>query len=68
MIVCHCGVVNDRAITDAVASGVRTLSGVCRSTGAGQNCGTCIFSIRRLLCEHQEPAVSALPEVDFAAS
>jgi NAD(P)H-nitrite reductase large subunit len=26
---------------------------VCKATGAGQQCGTCIFSVRRVLCEHQ---------------
>lgn len=68
MIVCHCGVVNDRAVVNAVKEGARTLAGVCRSTGAGQNCGTCIFSIRRLMCDHQESGVPAFTEVDVAAS
>ena len=44
MIVCHCGVVNDRAVASAVDGGARTLAGVCRTTGAGQQCGTCVFS------------------------
>ncbi|MET9023675.1 (2Fe-2S)-binding protein [Actinopolymorpha sp. NPDC004070] len=66
MIVCHCGVVNDRAVVDAVRGGARTLAGVCRSTGAGRGCGGCIFSIKRLLCEHQDDP--ALQEVDVAAS
>jgi bacterioferritin-associated ferredoxin len=68
VIVCHCGVVNDRAVTDAIRSGARTLSGVCKSTGAGQNCGTCVFSIKRLLCEHGSIVSPMLPEVDVAAS
>ena len=68
MIVCHCAVVNDRVVVDAVRSGARTLGGVCRSTGAGQNCGTCVFSIRRLLCEHGQVLVPTLPEVEVAAS
>ena len=66
VIVCHCGVVNDRAVVDALKSGAQTLGGVCRATGAGQSCGACVFSLRRLLCEH-EPTVASLPEVEVAA-
>jgi bacterioferritin-associated ferredoxin len=68
VIVCHCEVVNDRAVANAIEAGARTLAGVCRSTGAGQNCGTCVFSIRRLLCEHEATVVPSLPEVEVAAS
>ena len=31
MIVCHCEVVNDRAVVEAFESGARTLAGVCQS-------------------------------------
>jgi bacterioferritin-associated ferredoxin len=68
VIVCHCGVVSDKAVTDAVDAGARTLAGVCRSTGAGQNCGVCVFSIRRLLCEHGSTVEALEPEVSVAAS
>jgi bacterioferritin-associated ferredoxin len=68
VIVCHCGVVNDRAVSDAIRSGARTLSGVCKSTGAGQNCGTCVFSIKRLLCEHGSIIAPLSAEVEVAAS
>jgi bacterioferritin-associated ferredoxin len=75
VIVCHCSVVNDRAVTEAVDAGARTLAGVCAATGAGRDCGACVFSVKRLLCEH-EPAAVALPgaapfeapEVQVAAS
>jgi bacterioferritin-associated ferredoxin len=67
VIVCHCHVVNDRAVDDAVAAGARTVSAVCRTTGAGQSCGSCVFSIKRLLCQHVE-RVDILEEVDGAAS
>ena len=75
MIVCHCSVVNDRAVTDAIDAGARTLAGVCAATGAGRDCGSCVFSVKRLLCEH-DPAVVAFPgaasleaqEVQVAAS
>ena len=71
MIVCHCRVVTDRAVADAVRNGARSLSGVCRSTGAGQDCGACVFSVRRLVCEHGSPLGPVpsltLSEVDVAA-
>lgn len=76
MIVCHCRVVSDRAITESVRAGARSLAGVCRSTGAGQDCGACVFSVKRLVCEHEVSPRSALAvtgpallsEVDVAAS
>ena len=74
MIVCHCRVVTDRAVTAAVRAGAGSLAGVCRSTGAGQDCGSCVFAVRRLVCEHGQPTGSStgpaatLTEVDVAAS
>lgn len=52
MIVCHCAVVGDKQIAAAAAAGAATLSQVCASTGAGRDCGACVFSVRRLLCEN----------------
>lgn len=66
MIVCHCRVVTDRAVTAAVHAGAGSLAGVCRSTGAGQDCGSCVFAVRRVMCEHVEP--TTVSEVDVAAS
>ena len=66
MIVCHCRVVSDRAVTEAVLDGARSLAAVCRATGAGQDCGSCVFSLRRLVCEHEVSA--PVQEVDVAAS
>jgi bacterioferritin-associated ferredoxin len=74
MIVCQCHVVSDRAVADAVDAGARTLAGVCRSTGAGRDCGSCVFSLKRVLCEHRDqhqarvPRPAMVPEVDVAAS
>ena len=67
MIVCQCRVVRDRDIDDAVAAGARTVSAVCRSTGAAQDCGSCVFSVKALVCQHHANE-SALLEVDGAAS
>ena len=53
MIFCHCAVVGDREVAEAVAAGADTVASVCKATGAGQQCGSCIFSVRRVLCDHQ---------------
>lgn len=68
VIVCHCLVVNDAAVARAVDSGARTLSEVCRSTGAGQDCGGCVFAVRRLVCEHVASQVAERTEEYDAAS
>ncbi len=49
MYICHCHVVTDTAIARAVGSGARTLAQVCRSTGAGQGCGACVFNVKRVV-------------------
>ena len=68
MIVCHCKVVNDRAVAESMHQGARTLANVCNLTGAGKSCGACVFSLKRLMCEHGSVISSPLPEVDVAAS
>jgi bacterioferritin-associated ferredoxin len=67
MIVCHCSVVSDRAVTSAVDAGARTLGQVCQSTGAGKDCGACVFSVKRLLCEHGTTRPPHVMEVQVAA-
>ena len=52
MIVCQCKVVNDRAITAAVDAGAGSLAEVCRTTGAGTDCGGCVFAVKAIVCEH----------------
>jgi bacterioferritin-associated ferredoxin len=68
MIVCHCQVVSDRTVAASIADGARTLAEVCRATGAGQTCGSCVFSLKRLICQHEVSAPSSVPEVHRAAS
>jgi bacterioferritin-associated ferredoxin len=68
VIVCHCKVVNDQAVTRAVDAGARTVSQVCHATGAGRDCGSCVFTLKRLLCEHEGRAGDTLMEVEGAAS
>jgi bacterioferritin-associated ferredoxin len=67
VIVCHCRVVSDRDVARAVGEGARSLASVCKKTGAAQDCATCIFTVKALVCQHQE-AADALLEVEGAAS
>lgn len=68
MIVCHCEVVNDKQITHALEQGARTVAQVCGATGAGRNCGSCVFTVKRLLCEHHGDAAATVAEEHGAAS
>ena len=68
MIVCQCEVVSDRDVVAAAEAGARTLSAVCRATGAGTGCGTCVFSLKRVLGQHQAAPVPSAAEVGVAAS
>jgi len=68
MIVCHCQVVSDRAVAASIDDGARTLAEACRATGAGQSCGSCVFFLKRLVCQHEPSDASYLPEVHSAAS
>jgi bacterioferritin-associated ferredoxin len=68
VIVCHCNVVSDSAVVGALEDGARTLAEVCSRTGAGQQCGTCVFSVRRVLCEHVARELPPREEATLAAS
>lgn len=70
MIFCHCAVVSDRAVATAVDAGARTVAQVCRATGAGRDCGTCVFAVKRIICEHVADSAESLvtdQEVGVAA-
>ncbi|MFD7075297.1 bacterioferritin-associated ferredoxin [Nocardioides sp. NPDC057577] len=67
MIVCQCRVVTDRDVDVALADGARTVSAICRSTGAAQDCGSCIFSVKKIVTRHLEHECSQLA-ADGAAS
>ena len=62
MIVCHCLVVNDAAVVEAVEAGATTLAKVCQATGAG-GCGSCVFSVKALLCQHDVSRTPLGPQV-----
>jgi bacterioferritin-associated ferredoxin len=68
LIICHCRVVNDTAVVEAAEAGARTLAQICQATGAGQDCGSCVFSVKRLLCEHDVSRMPLTSEVHVAAS
>ena len=68
MIVCHCLVVNDAAVVEAVEAGATTLAKVCQATGAGTDCGSCVFSVKALLCQHDVSRTPPGPQVPVAAS
>lgn len=68
VIVCHCSAVNDAALRDAWDAGARTVGAVCRTTGAGKDCGSCVFTVKRLVCQHEQLAQASLVEVEGAAS
>ena len=68
VIVCHCNVVSDADLVDAVDSGARTLGEACRRTGAAQDCGTCVFSVRKVICEHVTSSLPPREEATLAAS
>ena len=72
MIVCQCKVVSCGDVRAAVDTGARTVAQVCGATGAGRDCGGCVFTLKRLVCEHQQSvtldADVSLMEVDGAAS
>ena len=60
MIVCHCAVVNCTTISEAVQDGATTLASVCSRTGAGQDCGSCVFTVRRIMCDHLDQRAERL--------
>lgn len=60
MIVCHCAVVNCKSIAGAVQDGATTLASVCSRTGAGQDCGGCVFTVRRIMCNHLDQRAERL--------
>jgi bacterioferritin-associated ferredoxin len=56
MIVCHCQVVSDRCVRDAITCGARTIDEVGEMCGAGTGCGSCRPTICALL------ATTVVPE------
>lgn len=53
MIVCQCKAISTATIFSAVDAGAGSLGQVCRSTGAGTDCGCCVFALKDLVCDYQ---------------
>lgn len=66
MLVCHCAVVNDAAVTRAIDDGARTVAEITAACGAGGGCGGCRPTLCRLLGGHEAGACGA-PECPLAA-
>lgn len=62
MIVCHCAVVSDREVREAIDAGAGTLAEVCRTTTAGTTCGRCVATVKALLCQHCPLAHASIEE------
>jgi len=50
-------------VTEAVASGARTVAQVCRETKAGRDCGSCVFAVKRVFTECRHHPAEQLQEV-----
>jgi bacterioferritin-associated ferredoxin len=68
VIICQCAAVSDGDVVRAVEAGAHNLSYVCQTTGAGQDCGSCVFSVRRVICQHEQAQRDTFLEVEGAAS
>lgn len=71
MLICHCRIVSDREIREAIASGAADVCAVAEICSAGSRCGGCRPAIRRLLTEQQDsadaPRTVAHPQCAHAA-
>lgn len=67
MIVCHCRVVSCRSIGAAVEAGATSLASVCSSTGAGQDCGGCVFAVKRVVLDKLVTTAAATSAAAAAA-
>jgi bacterioferritin-associated ferredoxin len=68
VIICQCAAVSDGDVARAVDAGAHNLAYVCQVTGAGQDCGSCVFSVRRVICQHEGSQRDTFLEVEGAAS
>ena len=67
MYVCLCNNVTDRAIREAAADGVHTLSELQRRTGCAGTCGSCADLAEEVLRESLGRRPFALPLIAAAA-
>ena len=55
MILCHCAVVSDREVRDAIHSGATDVCSLAEACGTSQRCGGCLPAIRDELRNHGLP-------------
>lgn len=60
MMICHCLLLNDRAIRDATAGCASTVEAVIEACGAGSRCGGCHDAIAATLADGGRRAGDAL--------
>ena len=68
MIICQCNVVSDRAVSGAVHAGARSVAEVCGATGAARTCGSCVFTVKRLVSGHGPTTCQSCAGVQQIAS
>jgi bacterioferritin-associated ferredoxin len=68
MFICQCAAVTDTAIAQAVQAGAKTLAQACRLTGAGRDCGACVFSVKKLLSASSQVRAMAGQHAALAAT
>lgn len=61
MLVCHCRVVSDREIREAIACGAADDCAIAEACGAGTGCGGCVPTIRELLDHQRSPGSGGEP-------
>ena len=61
MLVCHCRVVSERQIDEALAAGASDARAVVRATRAGTGCGGCLSSLRARIEQALAPDAAPAP-------
>lgn len=60
MILCHCAVVSDREVRDAIHAGATDVCSIAAACGTSQRCGGCLPAIRDQLRGHGLPTDDGL--------
>jgi bacterioferritin-associated ferredoxin len=55
MILCHCAVVSDREVRDAIAAGATDVCALAEVCGTSRACGGCLPAVRTELQRHGLP-------------
>jgi bacterioferritin-associated ferredoxin len=63
VVVCHCNVVRERAIVNAIDGGATTLSELQAACGAATSCGGCTEAVHELIAQHVRHARVAVGAV-----